>query len=169
MLLAGEDLLLSQAGLTLHVAAPSYLTVAGEGDQSQGRVIAPATAQTPAATVLRARPSGRPRREPRRPTEAGRLVQEDQIGRLGSGSRVATAATADASPHRPGQLAGPGGGVSDAQDAHGVVVAMLEKLACDVKRRELLPARPHGAGARDAVTLTGRHQSVLYSLRKENK
>lgn len=62
MFLAGVDLLLSEAGLTLDVTAPADLAVAGEGGEVEGRVVASSTAQTAAAGVLGARSASRPRR-----------------------------------------------------------------------------------------------------------
>lgn len=60
MFLAGVDLLLSEAGLTLDVTAPADLAVAGEGGEAEGRVVASSTAQAAAAGVLGARPAGSP-------------------------------------------------------------------------------------------------------------
>lgn len=50
--LAGVHLLLSHACLTLHVAAPAYLAVAGQAGEVHGRVITASAAQTLTAGVF---------------------------------------------------------------------------------------------------------------------
>lgn len=52
VLLAGVHLLLPEAGLALHVAAPADLAVAGQRGEAQGCVVAPPTAQVATACVL---------------------------------------------------------------------------------------------------------------------
>ena len=67
---------------------------------------------------------------------------------------------------RTGQLRRPGGGVGDTQNPDGRVVTELEQPSGVVERRQLLPASPHGAGSRHAMTLTRRLQSAFHCLRK---
>lgn len=152
---AGVHLLLPHARLALHVAAPAHLAVARQAGEAHGRVVAAAAAQALAAGVLGARPAARARGVARRPAEAGRVLQVDQVG----GAQALAVA--------PGarQLRLPGGGVGDAQHSHRRVVPVLQQPARVVERRQLLPAGPHGAGAGDAVTLAGGLQTALHRLR----
>lgn len=71
MFLAGIDLLLSETGLAFNMTAPADLTVAGQGGEAKGRVVAPSTAQAAAAGVLGARSACSPGRIAGRPAEAG--------------------------------------------------------------------------------------------------
>lgn len=59
--LAGIHLLLSHTRLTLHVAAPAYLAVAGQAGEAHGRVVATSAAQALTAGVFGARPPARTR------------------------------------------------------------------------------------------------------------
>lgn len=155
--LAGVHLLLSHARLTLHVAAPAHLAVAGQAGEPHGRVVASSAAQALAAGVFGAGAAARARGVARGPAEAGGLFQVDQV----------SSAEALAVPPRARQLLLPGGRVGDAQHPHGRVVSVLEQPPCVVERRQLLPASPYGAGAGDAVTLAGCFQAALHRLRWE--
>lgn len=152
---AGVHLFLPHARLTLHVAAPAHLAVAGQAGEAHGRVVAPPAAQAPAAGVFGARAAARARGVAGGPAEAGGVLQEDQVG-----DAQALAVTA-----RPRQLRLPRGGVGDAQHPHCGVVAVLEQAARVVEGRQLLPASPYGARAGDAVTLARRFQTALHRLR----
>lgn len=162
MFLASVDLLFSEAGLTLDVAAPADLAVAGEGGEAEGRVVASSTAKAAAAGVLGARSAGRPGRVSRWPAEAGRLLQKHQLSGPWTGNRVAMSTSAR-------QLRLPRGGVGDAVHSNGRVIAVLQQMACVLKRGQLLPARPHGTRTRDAVTLTSSLKSTLHCLRGKEK
>lgn len=153
--LAGVHLLLSHARLTLHVAAPAHLTVAGQAGEVHGGVVAPSAAQALTAGVFGARAAARTRGVTRRPAEAGRLLQVHQVG----GAEVLAVAA------RTRQLRLAGGGVGDAQHPHGVVVAVLEQTPGVVEGSQLLPTSPYSAGAGDAVTLAGCFQAALHRLK----
>lgn len=159
MLLTGVHLLFSNTRFALYVAAPPDLAVAGEGGEAEGRVVAPPTAQAAAACVFGTGPAGRAGRVARGPAEAGRLLQEHQLGGTWPRARVAVSA-------RPRQLGLARGGVGDAVHADGGVVAVLQQVARVVKRGELLPARPHGARTGDTVTLARGFESALHCLRE---
>lgn len=77
--LAGVDLLLPLTRLTLHVAAPAYLAVAGHGGEMHGRVVTPPTAQTLTGGVLGTGAAACARRVARWPAEAGGVFHEDQV------------------------------------------------------------------------------------------
>lgn len=156
---AGIHLLLPHTRLTLHVAAPAHLAVAGQAGEVHGRVVAPSAAQALAAGVLGAGAAPRARGVARGPAEAGGLFQVDQVG----GAEVLAVATGAR------QLRLSGGGVGDAQHAHGVVVAILQQAARVVERSQLLPTGPHGAGAGDAMTLAGGFQAALHGLEIEKE
>lgn len=157
--LAGVHLFLPHARLTLHVAAPAHLAVAGQAAEAHGCVVAPPTAQAPAAGVFGARAAARARGVAGRPAEAGRVLQEDQVG----DAQALAVAT------RPRQLRLPRGGVGDAQHPHCGVVAILEQAPGVVEGRQLLPASPYGARAGDAVTLARCFQTTLHRLRQERQ
>lgn len=156
---AGVHLLLPHARLTLHVAAPAHLAVAGQAGEVHGRVVAAAAAQALAAGVLGAGAAPRARGVARGPAEAGGLLQVHQV----RGAQVLAVAAG------PRQLRLPGGRVGDAQHSHGVVVAILQQTAGVVERGQLLPAGPHGAGARDAMTLAGCFQAALHRLKNRRR
>lgn len=136
MFLARIDLLLSETGLTFNVTAPADLTVAGEGGEAKGSVVAPSTAQAAAAGVLGARSACSPRRVAGWPAEAGRLLQKHQFSGTGSGNRDAVAA-------RARQFCFPRGRVGNAVHSDSCVIAVLQQMTCVLKRGELLPARPY--------------------------
>lgn len=73
MLLACVDLLFADTGLALDVAAPPYLAVAGQCDETQRCVITTSTAKAAAARVLGARAASCSGRVPRRAAEARRV------------------------------------------------------------------------------------------------
>lgn len=56
---AGVHFLLPDTGLTLYMAAPAHLAVAGEGGEVHGRVVAASAAKALAAGVLGTGASGR--------------------------------------------------------------------------------------------------------------
>lgn len=154
---AGVHLLLSHARLTLHMAAPAHLAVAGQAGEAHGCVVAAAAAHALTARVFGARPAARAGGVAGGPAEAGGVFQVDQVS---SAEALAVAAGAR-------QLGLPRGRVGDAQHPHGRVVSVLQQPPGVVERRQLLPAGPHGAGAGDAVTLAGCLQSALHRLRLE--
>lgn len=154
-LFAGIHLLLSHTCLTLHVAAPAHLAVAGQAGEVHGCVIAPSAAQALTAGVFGAGAAACTRGVARGPAEAGGLFQVNQV----SSSEVLAVATGAR------QLRLPGGCVGDAQHAHGVVVAILQQTPGVVERSQLLPTSPYSAGARDAVTLAGCFQAALHRLK----
>lgn len=137
------------------MTAPAYLAVAGHAREAHGRVVAPSAAQTLAAGVLDTRPAACARRVAGRPAEAGGVLQVDQVS---SAEALAVAAG-------PRELRLARGRVGDAQHAHRRVVSVLQQPAGVVEGRQLLPAGPYGARARDTVTLAGRLQPALHSLR----
>lgn len=75
--LARVHLLLSHARLTLHVAAPAYLAVAGQAGEAHGRVVATSAAQTLTAGVFGTRPAACTRGVAGGSAEAGGLFEED--------------------------------------------------------------------------------------------
>lgn len=156
---AGVHFLLPHTRLTLHVAAPADLAVAGEAGEPHGRVVASPAAHALTAGVLGAGAAPRTRGVARGSAEAGGVLQVDQVG----GSEALAVST------RARQLRLPRGGVGDAQHSHGGVVAVLQQPARVVERRQLLPAGSDGAGAGDAVTLAGRFQGALYGLWRKQR
>lgn len=137
------------------MAAPAHLAVAGQAGEVHGRVVAPPAAQALTAGVLGAGAAAGPRGVARGPAEAGGLFQVNQVG----GSEVLAVAAGAR------QLRLSGGGVGDAQHAHGVVVAILQQMPRVVEGGQLLPTSPYSAGARDAVTLAGCFQAALHRLK----
>lgn len=152
--LAGVHLLLPHARLTLDVAAPAYLTVAGQAGEPHGCVVAASAAQALAAGVFGAGPTAGTRGVTGGPAEAGGVLQVDQVG----GAQALAVTTG------PRQLCLPRGRVGDAQHSHRRIVSVLQQPPGVVERRQLLPASPNGAGARDAVTLAGGFQAALHRL-----
>lgn len=152
---AGIHLLLSHTRLTLHVAAPAHLAVAGQAGEVHGGVITPSAAQALAAGVFGARAAACTWGVARSPAEAGGLFQVNQV----SSAEVLAVA--------PGtrQLRLSGGCVGDAQHSHGVVVSILQQTPRVVERSQLLPTSPYSAGARDAMTLAGCFQAALHCLK----
>lgn len=152
---AGIHLLLSHTCLTLHVAAPAHLAVAGQAGEVHGGVVAPPAAQALAAGVLGTRAAACAWGVARGPAEAGRLFQVNQV----SGAEVLAVATGTR------QLCLSGGRVGDAQHSHGIVVAILQQTPGVVEGSQLLPASAYSAGARDAVALAGSLQAALHCLK----
>ena len=157
--LAGVHLLLPHTRLTLHVAAPADLAVAGEAGEAHGCVVPPSAAQALTAGVFGAGPATRTRGVPRGPAEARGVLQEDQV----SGAEALAVAPG------PRQLRLPGGFVGDTQHSHCRVVPVLQQPSSVVERRQLLPASPYGTGAGDTVTLAGCFQPALHCLRWERE
>ncbi len=162
MFLAGIDLFLSEAGLTLDVTAPADLAVAGEGGEAEGRVVAPSAAQAAAAGVLWTRSAGRPGGVARWPAKAGWLLQKYQLGWPQTGTCVAVASWAC-------QLGLSSGGVGNTMHSNGRVIAVLQQMACVLKRGELLPACSHSTRTGDTVTLTSSLKTTLHRLRRNEK
>ncbi len=162
MFLAGIDLFLSEAGLTLDVTAPADLAVAGEGGEAEGRVVAPSAAQAAAAGVLWTRSAGRPGGVARWPAKAGWLLQKYQLGGPQTGTCVALASWAC-------QLGLSSGRVGNAMHSNGHVIAVLQQMACVLKRGELLPACSHSTRTGDTVTLTSSLKTTLHRLRGNEK
>ena len=75
--LARVHLLLPHTRLTLHVAAPAHLAVAGQAGEAHGRVVAASAAQTLTAGVFGTRPAACTRGVARGSAEAGGLLKED--------------------------------------------------------------------------------------------
>lgn len=152
---AGIHLLLPHTCLTLHVAAPAYLAVAGEAGEAHGCVITTSAAQTLAAGVFGTRPAACARGVAGGSTEAGGVFQVDQVS---SAEALAVAAGAR-------ELCLPGGRVGDTQHSHRGVIPILQQPSGVMERGQLLPASPYGTRAGDAVTLAGRFQPALHCLR----
>lgn len=149
---AGIHLLLSHTCLTLHVAAPANLAVAGQAGEAHGRVITTSAAQTLTAGVFGAGASACTRRVAGGSAEAGGVFQVDQVS---SAKALSVAAWAR-------QLCLTGGCVGDTQHSHGGVVAILKQASSVVEGRELLPASPYSTRAGDAVTLASCFQPALH-------
>ncbi len=156
---AGVHLLLSHACLTLHMAAPAYLAVAGQAGEAHGCVITASAAQTLTAGVFDARPAACAGGVPGGSAEAGGLLQVDQVS---SAEALAVAAGAC-------ELCLPSGCVGDTQHSHRSVVAILQQPSSVVERRQLLPASPYGTRAGHTVTLAGCFQPALHCLRWEKE
>ena len=156
---AGVHLLLPHTCLTLHVAAPAHLAVAGQAGEAHGRVITPSAAQALTAGVFGARPATCAGGVAGGPAEAGGVLQVDQV----SSAEALAVATG------PRKLRLPGGRVGDAQHSHRCVVSILQQPSGVVERRQLLPASPYGTRAGDAVTLAGCFQPALHRLRWEGE
>lgn len=122
---AGVHLLLSHARLTLHVAAPAHLAVAGQAGQVHGCVVATSAAHTLAAGVFGTHTAARARGVAGGSAEAGGLLQVDHVS---SAQALAVAPGAR-------ELRLPGGCVGDAQHSHGRVVSILQQAAGVVERR----------------------------------
>lgn len=152
---AGIHLLLPHTCLTLHMAAPAYLAVAGQAGEAHGCVITTSAAQTLTTGVFGARPSTCTRGVAGGSAEAGGVFQVDQVG---SAKALSLAAGAR-------ELCLPGGCVGDTQHSHRSVIAILQQPSGVVERRQLLPASPYGTRARDTVTLAGCFQPALHRLR----
>lgn len=157
--LAGVHLLLSDTRLTLHVAAPADLAVAGQAGEAHGCVVPTSTAQALAAGVFGTGAAARARRVSGGSAEARGVFQVDQVS---SAEALAVAA-------RPGQLGLPRGRVGDAQHSHGSVVPVLEQPAGVVERRQLFPTSPYGTRTGNAVALAGGFQAALHRLGEEKK
>lgn len=139
------------------MAAPAHLAVAGEAGEAHGGVVTPSAAQALTASVFNARPAARARGVAGGPAEARGVLQVDQV----SGTEALAVAPG------AGELGFTSGSVGDAQNPHGRVVSVLQQPPGVMEGRQLLPASPYCAGARDAVTLAGGFQSALHRLRQE--
>lgn len=156
---AGVHLLLSHTCLTLHVAAPAYLAVAGQAGEAHGCVVTTSAAHTLTTGVFGTRPAACTRGVARGPAEAGGVFQVDQV----SSTKALAMATG------PSELRLPGGCVGDTQHSHRGVIPVLQQPSSVMERRQLLPASPYGTRAGDTVTLAGCFQPTLHCLRCEKK
>lgn len=151
---AGVHLLLPHTCLTLHVAAPAYLAVAGQAGEAHGRVVTTSAAQTLTTGVFGTRAAACTRGVAGGSAEAGGLFQVDQVS-----STEALAVTTGAC-----ELRLPCGRVGDAQHSHCGVVSIFQQPSSVVERRQLLPASPYGTRAGDTVTFAGCFQPTLHCL-----
>lgn len=150
----GVHLLFSDTCLTLHMAAPAYLAVAGQASEAHGSVITTPAAQTLTTGVFGTWATACTRRVSRGPAEAGGVLQVDQVS--------STQALAVASG--PSQFCLPSGCVSDTQHSDCGVITELKQPPGIVKWRQLFPASPYSTRTRDAVTLAGCFQTALHCL-----
>lgn len=112
---AGVHLLLPHTRLTLHVAAPPYLTVAGQAGETHGCVVTASATQTLTAGVFGTWPAACTWGVAGGSAEAGRVFQEDQIS--SSGALAMTTG--------PCEFCLSGGCVGDTHHSHCSVISKL--------------------------------------------
>lgn len=156
---AGVHLLFSDTRLTLHVATPAYLAVAGQAGEAHGCVVTTPAAQTLTTGVFGAWAAACTRRVSGGPAEAGGVLQVDQV----SSTKALAMATGSS------QLCLPGGCVCDTQHSHCGVIPELKQPPGVMEWRQLFPASPYGTRTRDTVALAGCFQTTLHCLRWEKR
>lgn len=163
--LAGVDLLPLGALPALHVAAPAHLALARPGHHPTLCVVAAPAADALAVLLTVAPAAGSAWGEAASHAEAGGVVQVHQLRRAGQG--IAAARPGGPAPWRRDGAGLAGGLVGGAAHLKGRLVLVLQALAHLVERRELPPARPHGARAGHAMALArGLHPSLDHLARE---